>query len=74
MYKALAGVAQWTEHQPENRKVRELTHAVRAHAWFAGQVPSWGRVKGSLSIFVSHINVSLPLFLPHFSSLKKYNF
>ena len=30
---------------------------VRAHVWVAGQVPSWGHVRGS------HIGVSLPLFV-----------
>ena len=35
---------------------------VRARAWVVGQVPSWGRQP--------HIDVSLPLFLLPFSSLK----
>ena len=32
----LAGAAQWVEIQPVNQKV------AGAHAWVAGQVPSWG--------------------------------
>ena len=43
---------------------------VRAHAWVAGQVPTWGRVRGSQMTFLLHIDVSLPLFLPPFPSLK----
>ena len=62
---ALADVAQWTECQPVNPKVR---FPVRAHAWVAGQVPSWGRVRGSQSLYLLHIDVSLPLFLPPFPS------
>ena len=37
--------------------------SVRACAWVAGQVPSWGRVRGNLLMYLSHIYVSLPLFL-----------
>ena len=44
--------------QMEKSQVRFL---VRAHAWFVGQVPSWGRV-------LSHSAISLPLFLPSFPS------
>ena len=42
---------------------------VRAHTWVSGQVPSRGHMRQP------HINVSLPLFLPPFPSLKinKYN-
>ena len=39
---------------------------VRAYAMVAGQVPSWGHVRGNYLMFLSHINVSLPLFLPPF--------
>ena len=37
---------------------------VRAHAWVAGQVPSWGCVRGNQSIYLSHIVVSLPFSFP----------
>ena len=40
---------------------------VRAHAWVAGQVPSGGRVPSERQ---PHIDISLLLFLPAFSSLK----
>ena len=42
---------------------------VRAHTWVAGLVPSWGRARGNQLIHLSHIDVSLPLFLPPFPSL-----
>ena len=44
---------------------------VRAHAWVVGQVPGWGHARGSQLMFLSHIEVSLPLYLPHFHSLWK---
>ena len=37
--------------------------------WFdspSGQVPSWGRTRGNWLLLLSHIDVSLPLFLPPF--------
>ena len=37
---------------------------VGAHAWVAGQVPSWGHTRGNPSMFLSHIDVSRPLFIP----------
>ena len=42
---------------------------VRAHAWVAGQVPGREHVRGHQLMFLSHIDVSLPLFLPSFPSL-----
>ena len=33
-------------------------------AWVVGQVPSWGRVRGNWSRFLSHIDVSLPFSFP----------
>ena len=42
---------------------------VRAHAWVVGQVPSYGCARGNQSLHLSHISVSLPLFLPSFPSL-----
>ena len=64
---ALAGVAQWIDCWPVNLMLDRFP--VRALVWIAGQVPSWGHVGGNWSI--SHIIVSLPLFLPPFTSLYK---
>ena len=48
---ALAGVAQWTEHQwTERSPVRFL---VRAQAWDAGQIAGWGRARGCTPMFLS---------------------
>ena len=58
---ALAGVAQWIECWPANRKVASLI-LVRAHAWVASQVPSWDCARDNRSMYLSH-TVSLPLFL-----------
>ena len=33
-----------------------------AHAWVVDQAPSWGHERGNHLMFLSHINVSLPLF------------
>ena len=44
---------------------------VRARAWVAGQVPCWGGMRVSQSMFLSHTDVSLPLFLPPFPTLLK---
>ena len=41
---------------------------IRAHAWVVGSVPSQGACERHL-IILSHIDVSLPLFLPPFPSL-----
>ena len=43
---AVAGVSQWTEHWPMNRKVTGLIPS-QAHAWVAGQVPTWGHSRGN---------------------------
>ena len=42
----------------------------RAQAWVAGQVPSGGCVRGNRLMDLLHIDVSVPLFFPPFSSLK----
>ena len=34
---------------------------VRAQAWVAGQVPSWGHVRSNWLVYLSHIDTSLPL-------------
>ena len=41
----------------------------RTHAWVVGQVPGWGCAIGNQSMYLSHIYVSLPFFLPPFPSL-----
>ena len=59
---ALAGVAQWIEYQPVNKE--SLTPVpVRAHAWVAGQVPSWGHVGGNHTLMFPFLFPSLPLCL-----------
>ena len=62
---ALAGVAQWIEHQPVNQSV-------------AGSIPSQGKCMGcgpgpQLRVCERqpHVVVSLPLFLPPFPSVYK---
>ena len=37
---------------------------VRAHAWVEGQTPSWRYAGGNRSMFLLHMDVPLPLFLP----------
>ena len=45
---------------------------VRAHAWVVGQVPSRGRLRGNHTLMLlSLVDISLPLFLLPFRSLKK---
>ena len=61
---ALAGVAQWIEHQPANQRV-SVQFPVRTHAWFAGQVPM---LQGEHEK-QPHTDVSLPLFPSPFPSL-----
>ena len=64
----------WLNHQPKcsvNQKVMGLIQ-VRAYAWVGGSVPSQG-LCDSQSMFLSHTDVSLPLPLPPFSSLKSIN-
>ena len=42
---------------------------VGAYAWVAGQIPNQGHVRGNRSVYLLHIDGSLPLFLPPFPSL-----
>ena len=51
-------------------KMSQVRFLVRAHAWAAGQVPIWGCVRGSQLMYLSHIDVSLTLFLSILISLK----
>ena len=63
---ALAGVAQWTEHWPANQKV---TGSIPGQGTFLYCRPGpWlGCARGNQSMFLSHTDVSFPLFLPPFS-------
>ena len=60
---ALAGVAQWIEHQPTNQRV---IGSIPGQGTCLGCEPGprWGMYKRQ-----PHIAVSLPLFLPPFSSI-----
>ena len=41
---------------------------VRAHGWVAGQIPSWGHVRGDQSVSLSCTDVSLPFSLTLFKN------
>ena len=60
---ALAGVAQWIEHQTTKQRVT-VRFPVRARARVAGQVPWCGKRDRQ-----PHTDVSLPLLLPLFPSV-----
>ena len=60
---ALTDVAQWAGHYPENQKV-EVQFLVRARAWAVGHIPCCECVRSNQSMFLSHIDVSLPLSSP----------
>ena len=62
---SLTGVAQWIELRLRTKR-SPVRFPVRAHAWAVGQVPSGGPCERQ-----SHIDVSLPLFLPPFLSLNE---
>ena len=65
-YPVLDGVAQWIEHQPENLKI---SGSIPSQGTCLGgrPGPQLGRARGNQSMFLSHIDVSLHLFLPSFS-------
>ena len=67
----LAGVAQWIECQPVNWNTAGSNPS--QGIWLGcGPGSSWGRVRGNWSmylLYLSHIDASLPLFLPPFPSL-----
>ena len=46
---------------------------VRAHAWVAVQGPIWGQVRGNCLMYLSHINVRLPLSLLSKNKISKKN-
>ena len=69
--RALIDMAQLAEHQLTKQKVRFL---VTAHAWVVRLVGA--HVRGNWSMFLSHIDVSLPLFFPPsslFKNKKRFN-
>ena len=66
---ALAGVAQWIEHWLVNQRVTG-SFAVRTHAWVAGQVPSWGYVRGNHTLMFLSLSFSLPAFLSENKEIK----
>ena len=57
-----AGVAQCVKHRPDNQKVARW-FLVRARAWVAGLVPSWGCARGDQAMFFSYVDISLLHFL-----------
>ena len=58
---ALPGVAQWIESMGLQTEMSLDRFPVGAHSWITGQVLSWGRARNNQSMFLLHINVSLPL-------------
>ena len=62
---ALAGVAQWIEHGPANRKVVGSIPS-QGTCLGCGPGPWWGTHEGQ-----PHTDVSLPFFLPPFPLSKK---
>ena len=67
---ALAGVAQWIGHWLAKQKVSGSNPSQGTYL-ISGQVPSYRLTRGNWLMSFSHINVSLPLFLPSPSLLKK---
>ena len=65
---ALAGVAQWMEHRPVHQKVTSSIPS-QGTCLGCGPGPHLGRARGNWPVYLSHISVSLPLFLPPFPSL-----
>ena len=67
---ALTGVAQLVGCRPAEQKVAGSLPG-QDTCLAVGPVPGWGAgcVTGNREMFLSHTNVSLPLFLPPFSSL-----
>ena len=68
IFLALASVTQWIEHPPANQKVPGSIPG-QSSRMGCGPGPQMGHARGVWSMFFSHINVSLPLFLPSFPSL-----
>ena len=56
---ALAGEAQWLSASLQIKGLL-VGFPVRAHAWVAGQVPSWGCVRGNRTLMFLSLSFSLP--------------
>ena len=56
---ALAGVAQWIEHQPVNQRV---TGSIPSHSTclVCGHIPIWGCVRGNHTLMFLSLSFSLP--------------
>ena len=63
------GMTQWIEHLPASQKVTGSIPSQGAHAWVVGLIPGLGCARGNQSMSLSHISVSLPLFLPPLPSV-----
>ena len=63
--RAPTGVAQFVDCHPAKQKVTGSIPG-RAHAWDEGQSQVGVCASGNRSTFVSHVDVSFPLFLPPF--------
>ena len=60
------GVAQLVGHHPTRRVNGQFDYWSPHHAWVAGLVLGQGTSRGNRSIFLFHIHVFLPIFLPPF--------
>ena len=60
---ALAAAAQWIEHWPVSQR-SPVQFPLRAHAWVAGQVPTQGHMRGTLTLMFLSLSFSLPSPLP----------
>ena len=56
---AVSGVIQWVRHCPTNQKVFQFP--VRARTRVAGLALSWGCARHTRLLFLSYVDVSLPL-------------
>ena len=68
VYFDLGDVAQWIEHRPVNQKVASSIPS-QDTCLGCGPGPWLGAVRGNQSMYLSHMDVSLPLFLPPVPSL-----
>ena len=69
--RALTGVAQLVGRRPARRRVASLMTSGRGTCLGCRFGPDWGCARGNGCKFLSHIDVSLPFFLPPFPSLEK---
>ena len=68
---SLAGVTQWIECQLVNQKVAGLIPSQGTCLGCGPGSPVWGHMRGNQLMYLPHIDVFLPLFLPPFPSLYK---